>query len=106
MAKKSNLYTQAELEFLEEQVKESIQFLKNRPFSTLQDRMSRKQTRNGGYVETCIASIEDQAKANILMMEKLLNMLPALETMRERLAEGPSVKGNYELPESLRGYMS
>ena len=90
---KKNLYTVAELDFLEDQVANFIAFLQGRPVHLLQDRVAMKTTKTGGSMPTVIATIEDQMKANTHVMKELLNMMPVLEALRKESIESIQGKG-------------
>ena len=100
-APKKNLYVAAELNFLEDQIKEAMLFLRSRPLSALVDRIEMKPTRGGGMMPMVVATVEDQAKANVLIMEKLLAMLPALNQMRETASDDIGTKGGVQRSERM-----
>lgn len=93
-ANKKGSYVSLEIEWLEMKIKQLQAAVDNYDLENLEDRMDYKETKNGGFMRTIIASKEDQMKAVAFIMEKLPKMMQALKELRmeedkiEQLARG------------------
>lgn len=83
-AKKPTLLIEYELEFLEMKLKELKDYIEATPFSGLVDRINYKETRNGGIVQTVVASKEVQRKDLTQALKDYADILRTVEAMREK----------------------
>lgn len=83
-AKKPALLIEYELEFLETKLKELKDYIEATPFSGLVDRINYKETRNGGMVQTVVASKEAQRKDLTQALKDYADILRTVEAMREK----------------------
>lgn len=82
--KKPTLLIEYELEFLETKLKELKDYIEANPFSKLSDRINYKETRNGGMVQTVVASKEVQRKDLTQALKDYADILRTVESMREK----------------------
>ncbi len=97
MAKKQSRIS-LEIEKFARKVAELQGYLQDNPIETLSDRMDIKPTKNGGAIQTVVASIEDQIKLQLLVMKELgplLDMLDKLRAQEEK--EMAEARGNIEI---------
>lgn len=83
-AKKTTLLIEYELEFLETKLQELKDYIEANPFSKLSDRINFKETRNGGIVQTVVASKEMQRKDLTQALKDYADILRTVEAMREK----------------------
>jgi hypothetical protein len=79
--KKINLI-QYELEFLETKLQELKDYIESNPFSSLQDRMAYKETKNGGAIPICIANKEAQRKDLTQALKDYVEILQSVDKLR------------------------
>lgn len=84
MAKKQALLIEYELEFLEEKLKELKEYIKANPFDKLVDRLSYKETKNGGLIPIVVANKEAQRKDLTQALKDYAEILRTVESMREK----------------------
>lgn len=82
--KKTTLLIEYELEFLETKLQELKDYIEANPFSKLSDRINFKETRNGGIVQTVVASKEMQRKDLTQALKDYADILRTVEAMREK----------------------
>lgn len=82
--KKPTLLIEYELDFLEKKLQELKDYIESNPFSSLSDRINFKETRNGGIVQTVVASKEVQRKDLTQALKDYADILRTVESMREK----------------------
>ena len=82
--KKTTLLIEYELDFLEKKLQELKDYIESNPFSSLSDRINFKETRNGGIVQTVVASKEVQRKDLTQALKDYADILRTVESMREK----------------------
>ncbi len=83
-AKKKSNYIEYELEFLETKAEELKEYIQDRPFSKLIDRMAYKETKNGGLIPTIVANIETQRKDLTQALKDYAEIIQTIAGMREK----------------------
>lgn len=94
MATKKNTYIDMELEWLEMKAEEQRAYVDANPLTNLIDRMSYKETRGGGMIPMCIATIEQQhtnirnTLKDYAMIIEVIARLREKESMKKTIARG------------------
>ena len=101
-SKKQFLLIEYELEFLETKLKELKDYIESNPFSSLSDRINYKETRNGGIVQTVIASKEAQRKDLTQALKDYADILRTVESMREKEEAKQEARGGKAIPHRMR----
>jgi hypothetical protein len=86
-----------ELEFLESKLSELKDYIESNPFSTLQDRMAYKETKNGGVIPICIANKEAQRKDLTQALKDYVEILQSVDKLRNVEQAKVEVRGNGEM---------
>jgi hypothetical protein len=86
-----------ELEFLESKLSELKDYIESNPFSTLQDRMAYKETKNGGVIPICIANKEAQRKDLTQALKDYVEILQSVDKLRNVEQVKVEVRGNGEM---------
>ena len=81
MATKNSFITD-DLDWAELQLATWKAYIDANPIHGLKDRIEWKPTRNGGQMPLVIASIEDQGKFIMALMEKYLKLLEVVDNLR------------------------
>lgn len=82
-APKKEIYISAELEWAEEKLQEWKDYYDSHPYGELKDRLSFKETKNGGMIPMVVASIEQQQKALRDTLKEYFLLLETVNRMRE-----------------------
>ena len=99
MAVKKQIYIEAELDWLEGKLQEWKAYIDANPYAELKDRMSYRDTKNGGVVPMCVATIEQQQKSLRDATKEMLILLEQLNRLREMEEEKKkAVKGGGDRP--------
>lgn len=106
MAVKKALLIEYELEFLETKLKELKDYIQANPFSSLTDRMSWKETKNGGAIPICIANKEAQRKDLTQALKDYAEILRTVDAMREKESAKLEVRGKSELSHQAEEWLS
>lgn len=88
---------QYELEFLEEKLKELKEYIEANPFSTLNDRMAYKETKNGGVIPICIANKEAQRKDLTQALKDYVEILQSVDKLRSVEEAKVEMRGSGEM---------
>lgn len=98
MAEKKNKYIEQDLEWLRAKVDDMQRYVDDRPVSMLKDRMGKRPTAKGGYVEYAIATIEAQRQDIAKAMKEIAEILEAIAKL-EKVEEQKKllVRGGEEL---------
>jgi hypothetical protein len=94
--KKVNLI-QYELEFLETKLQELRDYIESNPFSSLQDRMAYKETKNGGAIPICIANKEAQRKDLTQALKDYVEILQSVDKLRSAEEAKVELRGNSDM---------
>lgn len=84
MPVKKNSFIEIELEYAEKQLAQWKAYMDANPFDQLRDRLSYKETKNGGSIPMVVSSIEQQGKFLQDTLKNYLALLREVETMREK----------------------
>ena len=84
MARSKDTYIQYELEFLEKKAEELKAYVEAHPFNEVKDRLSYKETRNGGMIPMVIASIEQQINSLTKSLKDYSDIIKTIGEMREK----------------------
>lgn len=95
--KKKELYTEYELEFLENKMEELKNYIANRDFSELKDRISYKETKGGGMIPMVVQTIENQRKDLTQAMKDYAELIQTVNKMREDETKRIETRGKTEL---------
>lgn len=96
--KKKTAYTEIELLWAEDRLKEWRDYVDANPLDKLKDRIHWKETKGGGAVPMVTASIEAQGKFIQETMKNYLALLKEVEAMREKEeSKQKSVRGQQHL---------
>lgn len=101
------LLIEYELEFLEMQLKELKEYIEANPYSTLEDRMQYKETKNGGIVSVCVANKEAQRKDLTQALKDYAEILRTVDAMREKeSSKKVETRGNVELGDMASEFLA
>lgn len=84
MATKKNTYIDMDLEWLEMKAEEQRAYVDANPLPSLTDRMAYKETRGGGSIPMCIASIEQQHKNIRETLKDYALIIEVIARLREK----------------------
>jgi hypothetical protein len=99
---KQNKFTTVELDWAERKLAEWMTFVDANPFHTMTDRITLKETKNGGFIPVTSASIEQQQKNIRETIKDYLLLLAVVEDLRTK-EEAKSTKSTYgNVSESIR----
>lgn len=82
--KKPNTYIEYDLEWLRKKIDELKQYVDDRPFDKLTDRIEWKQTGKGGMMPMVIQTIEGQLKLLKEILKDLPTMLSAVDQLEQQ----------------------
>lgn len=103
MAKKQDNYIEYEIEFLEKKLEELKQYIEDRPFSNLEDRINYKPTAKGGVMPMVIASIEAQRKDLAQAMKDYADITLTVKKLREDESfKQIAARGQTNIPARMR----
>ena len=97
MAKKQNNYISTELLWAEQQLTTWKAYVDKNPLHELKDRLSFKETKNGGMIPMVVASIEQQGKFIQDTMKNYLTLLEVVDKLREKEEAKVEIRGKGEL---------
>jgi hypothetical protein len=98
MSRKKETYVEYELDYLESKLIELKGYIDARPLAKLKDRMQYKETKSGGMVQTCVATIEGQRKDITQALKDYAEILQTVKRMRElEEAKNNNVRGSQGL---------
>ena len=104
---KKALLIEYELDFLETQLSELKDYISATPYSSLVDRMSYKETKNGGMISVCVANKEAQRKDLTQALKDYAEILRTVDSMREKeKAKAPPVRGDVQLGSMAEDFLS
>lgn len=96
-----NKYTNIELDAAERQLKSWMAFVEANPYDKMVDRITLKETKNGGFLPVTCASIEQQQKNVRETLKDYLLLLEVVEGLRAKEeARSSQTYGNVQ--ESMR----
>ena len=99
---KKALLIEYELEFLENQLAELKKYIEANPYSSLADRMSYKETKNGGVIPMCVANKESQRKDLTQALKDYAEILRTVDSMREKDEQKKEARGTSEVPPRMK----
>ena len=102
MAVKKEIYIAAELEWAEEKLQEWKEYYDSHPYGELKDRLSFKETKNGGMIPMVVASIESQQKALRDTLKEYFLLLEQVNRMRETEEKKKEARGGSDVPLRMR----
>jgi hypothetical protein len=82
--KKQSIYIGEELEWLETKALDLRSYIDKNPFSTLADRITYKELKNGGVLPITSATIEQQLSALTKAMKEYAEIIRVINDMREK----------------------
>jgi len=94
---KKTAYTNAELDWAEQQLESWRAYVDAHPLHTMTDRIEWKPTAKGGLLPMVIASIEQQGKFIQETMKNYLSLLEVVERLREKEEAKVEIRGKVEL---------
>lgn len=98
MAVKKTNYIEMELNWLEGKAEELRSYCDTNPLTGLIDRMAYKETRGGGSIPMCIATIEQQIKSIRDTLQDYIKIIEAIDKLREKEeTKKISARGDQEL---------
>lgn len=103
--KKKELLIEYELDFLEKQLQELKDYIEANPYSTLADRMSYKETKNGGMISVCVANKEAQRKDLTQALKDYAEILRTVDSMREKEETKIESRGKGEVSGQARSWL-
>jgi hypothetical protein len=95
MAVKKNTYIDQELLWLERKANELRQYVDDRPFNELKDRMHYKETKNGGAMPMISATIESQLSALTKALKEYADIIKVIGDMREQEAKKEELRKGF-----------
>lgn len=101
MAKSQNKYEHIELDWAEQQLKSWQKYVDENPYDKMEDRITLKETKNGGFIPVTAATIEQQQKNVRETVKEYLALFEVVKTLRR--AEDARVSQAYGgVTESIR----
>lgn len=98
MATKKVNYIEMELDWLESKAEELRAYCDANPLTGLVDRMAYKETRGGGSIPMCIATVEQQIKSIRETLQDYIKIIEAIEKLREKEEiKKTAIRGDQEL---------
>ena len=94
--KKINTYIGQELEWLEGKANELKQYVDDRPFHKLTDRIHFKETKNGGAMPMISATIESQLAALTKALKEYADIIRVVNDMREQEDKKQQMRKGFE----------
>ena len=82
--KKQSIYIGEELDWLEAKALDLRAYIDKNPFSTLADRITYKELKNGGVLPITSATIEQQLSALTKAMKEYADIIKVINEMREK----------------------
>jgi len=82
--RKQNNYINEELEWLELKAQQMKDFVDSKPYTELTDRMSYKETRNGGSIPMVVSTIEQQMANIRATLKDYALLIEAIAKLREK----------------------
>jgi len=103
MATKNKLFIVDEIEFLEEQALQLRMYIEAHPLDGLQDRISYKETKNGGVIPMVVATVESQRKDITQALKDYAQMLEVINKLRESEdAKNQVARGGHDIPHRMQ----
>jgi len=99
---KKNIFIASELEWAEEKLLEWKAYYDANPYGELKDRLSFKETKNGGLIPMVVASIEQQQKALRDTLKEYFTLLEVVNRLREAEEKKLEVRGDKEVGGMMR----
>ena len=97
MAKKTNSYISAELDFAEASLQQWREYIEANPINEIKDRWGVKEMPKGGQTWVVTATAEQQIKCIQDTLAKYLQLLEVVDKLREREENKVEVRGKTEL---------
>ena len=98
-----NRFITDDLDWAENQLFAWKEYVDNNPLHVLKDRMSYKETKGGGVIPMCVATIEAQGKFIQETMKNYLQLLENVNRLREQdEAKKKTVKGDASIPHRMQ----
>jgi hypothetical protein len=94
--KKVNTYIGQELDWLEGKANELKQYVDDRPFHKLIDRIHFKETKNGGAMPMISATIESQLAALTKALKEYAEIIRVVNEMREQEDKKQQMRKGFE----------
>lgn len=83
MAEKKNKYIDQDLKWLRAKVDDMKRYVDDRPVSLLVDRMGKRATAKGGFIEYPIATIEQQRQDLAKALKEIAEILDAINKLEK-----------------------
>ena len=97
MAKKTNSYISAELEFAELQLKGWRKYMEDNPIDQIEDRWGKKEMLRGGHTMVVTSTREAQIKCVQDTMAKYLQLLEVVDKLREKEEAKIEARGSQDV---------
>lgn len=106
MATKKQVFISVELDWAEEQLTSWKKYIDEHPIDQLKDRMSYKETKNGGVIPMVVSSIEQQGKFIQETMQKYLTLLAQVNDLREKEEAKLEARGGKTIEGGMMGRLT
>lgn len=95
MAKKLETYINEDLEWLESKALDLRAYVDANPFSTLKDRITYKELKNGGVLPITSATIEQQLSALTKALKEYAEVMRVVKELREQEAKKQELRKGF-----------
>lgn len=94
---KKQIYIEAELQWLEDRLAEWKTYIEANPYNEVKDRLSFKETKNGGMIPMVVASVEQQQKSLRDTAKEMFALLGQINEFRETEIKKIETRGKSEM---------
>ena len=102
MAVKKNVFITDDLDWAENQLHAWKEYVDDSPLHQLKDRFAYKETRGGGTIPMCVATIEAQGKFIQDTMKNYIMLLEVVNRLREADETKKVAKGESTIPARMK----
>jgi hypothetical protein len=95
MSKKQETYINEDLEWLESKALDLRDYVDANPFSTLKDRITYKELKNGGVLPITSATIEQQLSALTKALKEYAEIMRVVKELREQEAKKQELRKGF-----------
>lgn len=98
MATKKNSFITEDLDWAENQLYAWKTYVDDMPLNEIKDRFAYKETKGGGIIPMCVATVEAQGKFIQETMKNFLMLLEVVNRLREQEESKKEAKGGSNIP--------
>ena len=102
MAAKKNVFITDDLDWAENQLHAWKEYVDASPLQEMKDRFAYKETKGGGTIPMCVATIEAQGKFIQDTMKNYIMLLEVVNRLREADETKKTAKGESTIPDRMK----